>query len=65
LSNGLTEGLRWLYSALLYDENFAPAHEVLAEWWESRGDAEKAAPHRDALARLGIAKNSVNRFDKK
>ncbi len=61
LRNGLTEGLRWLNSALVYDENYAPAHEVLAEWWESRGAASKAELHRDTLARLGVAKKA-NRF---
>ena len=62
LRNGLIEGLRWLDSALMYDGDYAPAHEVLAEWWESRGEPEKAAPHRQELARLGVAAKKVNRF---
>jgi enediyne biosynthesis protein E4 len=62
LRNGLAEdGLRWLGSALQYDAGYTAAREVLAEWWESRGDNEKAAPHREVLARQGVAKKA-NRF---
>jgi tetratricopeptide (TPR) repeat protein len=63
LRNGLVgDGLLWLRSALIYEADYAPAHEVLAEWWESRNDDEQAAPHRQALARLGVPKKSDNRF---
>src|SRR5262245_9036125 len=63
LRNEMAEdGLLWLRSALNFDPNYTPALEALAEWWESRGADEKAAPHREALARLGIAKKAVNRF---
>lgn len=62
LRNGLVEeGLPWLRSALQYDPAYTAALEVLAEWWESRGEMEKAAPHREMLARQGVAKKA-NRF---
>ena len=62
LRNGLAEdGLPWLSSALQYDPGYAAAHEVLAEWWESRGEMEKAAPHRDMLTRQAVTKKA-NRF---
>jgi len=34
---------------------------VLAEWWESRGEDDQAAPYRETLARLGVPKKA-NRF---
>jgi tetratricopeptide (TPR) repeat protein len=44
-------GESWLFSALYLDENFGPAHSALADLYEERGDAEKAAEQR----RLALA----------
>ena len=62
LRNGMADdGVLWLEAALLCDRDFAPARELLAEWWESRAAPAKAAPHRQALEGVGISK-SGNRF---
>lgn len=67
LRNGMEkDGLEWLHSALRYDARHIPAHEALAEWWESRGQRDKAAPHRDMLTKLGAPAKTTNRYlDKK
>ncbi len=65
LRNGMVEeGLLRLQAALLCDKSYLPAHEVLAEWWESQGAADKAAPHRQVLERQGVTKRA-NRFEEK
>lgn len=40
------EGLRWLYSALQEDPRYRPAHQALADYYESTGDKAKADWHR-------------------
>jgi predicted Zn-dependent protease len=40
------EGLRWLGLALEVDPANSEAHHALAEYYEARGDAARAAPHR-------------------
>jgi predicted Zn-dependent protease len=42
-------GLYWLQEALKRDPNHQPSHRVLAEYYESKGDKEKAAAHRSRL----------------
>jgi tetratricopeptide (TPR) repeat protein len=42
--------LDWLYRALERDPHYRPAHEALAEYYEKKGDREKAATHRRQLA---------------
>ncbi len=50
LSNGFTEdGLKWLNLALSFDPGYRPAHQALAEYYESIGQPERALPHRQAL----------------
>ena len=39
-------GLYWLDQALIRDPNHAPAHRALAEYYEKKGDSERAAVHR-------------------
>ncbi|MCI0683372.1 MAG: tetratricopeptide repeat protein [Gemmataceae bacterium] len=43
-------GLYWLHQALERSPAHAPAHRALADYYESRGDADKAAVHRRRLA---------------
>ncbi|MFO0876021.1 MAG: tetratricopeptide repeat protein [Gemmataceae bacterium] len=53
LRNGMDlDGLRWLNTALECAPNHAPAHEALVEYYTRKGDAERAAHHRQMLARL-------------
>jgi tetratricopeptide (TPR) repeat protein len=40
------EGLRWLNSALKEDPGYAPAHQALADYYQRRGDFNRAAQHR-------------------
>jgi Tfp pilus assembly protein PilF len=40
------EGLRWLHGALQIDPAFAPAHRVLAAYYEENGAKERAESHR-------------------
>jgi tetratricopeptide (TPR) repeat protein len=40
------EGLRWLQSALKEDPAYAPAHLALANYYQRRGDLNRAAQHR-------------------
>jgi predicted Zn-dependent protease len=40
------EGLRWLYSALQEEPRYRPTHQVLADYYESIGDKQQAAWHR-------------------
>jgi tetratricopeptide (TPR) repeat protein len=44
------EGLRWLHRALKEDPNYAPAHEALADFYQSTGERALATRHRE-LAR--------------
>lgn len=44
-------GENWLLGALALDPNYAPAHAALAEYYESKGDATRAAPHRRKAGR--------------
>jgi tetratricopeptide (TPR) repeat protein len=39
-------GEGWLLTALRKDENYGPAHEALAKFYEKRGQTSKAAVHR-------------------
>ena len=39
-------GLYWLDQALQRNPRYQPAHKALAEYYESKGEPEKAAPHR-------------------
>jgi len=43
------QGIPWLETALSLDPGFRPAHEALANYYETTGRAERAAPHRRAL----------------
>ncbi len=48
LRNGqVAEGLRWLYGALEVAPNDAETHRTLADFFESRGDRERAQYHRN------------------
>jgi Tfp pilus assembly protein PilF len=40
------EALRWLESALIEDPEHAGAHQALREYYERKGDVERAADHR-------------------
>jgi tetratricopeptide (TPR) repeat protein len=42
-------GLYWLHQALERDPGHLPTHKLLAEYYESKGDREKAAVHRRRL----------------
>jgi tetratricopeptide (TPR) repeat protein len=42
-------GLYWLHRALERDPRHRPAHQALAEYYEGKGDLEKAAAHRRHL----------------
>jgi tetratricopeptide (TPR) repeat protein len=39
-------GVGWLLSALRLDPDYRPAHRALADYYERRGDAERAQEHR-------------------
>jgi predicted Zn-dependent protease len=39
-------GERWLLNALRYDPHYGPAHAALADYYDRRGDAGRAAYHR-------------------
>jgi tetratricopeptide (TPR) repeat protein len=39
-------GLSWLWSALRLDQGYRPAHAALADYYQSQGDADRAAEHR-------------------
>lgn len=43
-------GIFWLHQALERDANHKPTHEALAEHYEKKGDADKAASHRRRAA---------------
>lgn len=43
-------GLYWLDQALQRDRAYQPAHQALAEYYESKGEQARAAPHRAQLA---------------
>jgi tetratricopeptide (TPR) repeat protein len=43
------QGLYWLEQALLRDANFQSAHRALADYYEKKGDSQKAAAHRARL----------------
>jgi predicted Zn-dependent protease len=47
------EGRRWLESALAEDPRHGPSHLALAEYYEQRGDARRAAEHRRRAERAG------------
>jgi predicted Zn-dependent protease len=47
-SGQVVDGLRWLDSALQEDPDFPPAHQILADYYESIGDRVEAARHRAA-----------------
>jgi tetratricopeptide (TPR) repeat protein len=40
------EGAGWLLSALRLDAGYRPAHAALADYYQARGDASRAADHR-------------------
>jgi predicted Zn-dependent protease len=39
-------GLLWLHSALRQDANYRPAHTALADFYQAKGDTDRAAYHR-------------------
>jgi tetratricopeptide (TPR) repeat protein len=43
------EGLYWLDQALLRNPGHQPSHKALADYYEKKGDREKAAAHRSRL----------------
>src|SRR5262249_55032787 len=45
-------GLYWLDQALVRDPGHEETHKILAEYFESKGQAEKAVPHRKKLAQI-------------
>jgi tetratricopeptide (TPR) repeat protein len=49
LHNNERVGLYWLNRALQRDPTYQPAHKALAEYYEGKGDVEKAAYHRSRL----------------
>jgi tetratricopeptide (TPR) repeat protein len=48
-------GLYWLHRALQHDPEHQPTHKALAEYYESKGEPEKAAVHRRHLKPDGKA----------
>jgi len=47
LRNGQSqEGLRWLYGVLELVPDYKPAHQALADYFDSQGDSQRAAYHR-------------------
>jgi tetratricopeptide (TPR) repeat protein len=51
MRNGMeAEGLDWLATALQADPRHAATHQALADYYARRGDAERAAEHREAAA---------------
>ena len=44
-------GMHWLHQALERDPGHRPTHKVLAEYYEKKGDKEKAAAHRRRLGK--------------
>jgi Tfp pilus assembly protein PilF len=48
-------GMYWLRRALALDPAHQPTHKALAEYYESKGDQEKAAYHRRQLKPDGKA----------
>ena len=44
-----SQGLYWLDQALLLDPNHQPSHRALADYFEGKGEHEKAATHRRLL----------------
>jgi tetratricopeptide (TPR) repeat protein len=46
-------GKHWLNQALTRDPGHQPAHQALAEYYETKGDQEKAAAHRLRLRKPG------------
>jgi Tfp pilus assembly protein PilF len=45
-------GVEWLLRALRQDPQYVPAHEALVRYYESKGQSDKAAEHKQALSRL-------------
>jgi tetratricopeptide (TPR) repeat protein len=43
------QGVYWLEQALQRDPNYQPAHRALAEYYEKKGDTQRAAAHRSRL----------------
>jgi tetratricopeptide (TPR) repeat protein len=43
-------GLYWLEQALMRNPNYEPAHRALAQYFDKKGDARKAAAHRARLS---------------
>lgn len=44
------EGVRWLNDVLRLHPDYAPAHRILADYYQGKGDAQHAAEHRRHLA---------------
>jgi predicted Zn-dependent protease len=51
------EALKWLDRALKEDPSYPPAHQALADFYQQGGDAERAAYHRQFLARARPVNN--------
>jgi tetratricopeptide (TPR) repeat protein len=45
------EGLRWVYSALQIDPNYRQAHQLLRDYFRSKGRNDLAEPHERALGK--------------
>ena len=54
-------GVYWLEQALLRDQEHLPAHRALAEYYEKKGEQEKAAAHRRWLREPDRKSNKVIR----
>ena len=52
-AGSLDEALRWLSSALKEDPKYAPAHQALADYYQRRGDFNRAAQHRQMAGGKG------------
>jgi thioredoxin-like negative regulator of GroEL len=45
--------LSWLFGALQDDPDYRPTHKVLADYYQRKGDSERAAIHRQRAAGVG------------
>jgi tetratricopeptide (TPR) repeat protein len=50
-SGQVAEGLRWLQSAIEVDPTYAPAHQVLATYYQRYGNPARAQRHREFMKR--------------
>lgn len=57
------EAARWFDTALQIDPRHRASHEALADYWESVGDGERAAPHRSAAVAAEAAAQAADGTD--